>query len=225
MQSKISELELTALQSQMNPHFIFNSLTSIQGFIDIHKNEEADDLLQKFSSLIRFYLEFSRHPFVSVDKEEEAIKLYTQIEAIRFDHKFETNIKVRNSSTLDLKNIHIPPMLIQPIVENAINHGLYHRMDGNGILKIYILVNDESTTIVIDDNGIGRKQAKSLRDKVLAPIGNKLIKERIDVLNQSGRVKAEMQISDKEDAQNNSKGTRVILRITNRLNYDKRNSS
>lgn len=217
---KVAELELTALQSQMNPHFIFNSLTSIQSFINTHSIDEADKLLQKFSLLVRLYLEFSKRQKITIEQELDTLKLYTEIESIRFSNKFDIRYYIRNNSAKKLSEIFVSPMLIQPLVENAINHGLYHLVDKRGVLKIFVLINDIDIAIVIDDNGIGRKAAIELRSKHFPSQGNSLIIDRINVINQSEKAKISMQIIDKFDSDGMSSGTRVILKYHNFSNYD-----
>ncbi|EDO26970.1 predicted protein [Nematostella vectensis] len=171
---KISALELSALQSQMNPHFIFNSLSSIQSFINTNKKYDANELLQKFSLLVRLYLEFSRKQVISIQQEIDSLKLYTEIEQLRFNNKFSVTINI-HADGATANDTFIPPMLVQPLVENAINHGLYHRTDNNGVLLIDITIKQNEVTVIIDDNGIGRKEAKKLRNKLFPSIGNKLI--------------------------------------------------
>lgn len=212
---KMAELELSALQSQMNPHFIFNSLTSIQSFINTNQSEDADKLLQQFSLLVRLYLEFSRNKLITLEQELKSLKLYTEIEQLRFSYKFDVKFRIRNTSELTLNEVRIPPMLIQPLVENAINHGLYHKKDNHGLLRIFFIINRKETKVIIDDNGIGRDKAKKLRNKLFPSIGNKLIKDRVNILNESGRAQVHLQIIDKTDANNKALGTRVILTFAN----------
>lgn len=224
LSKKMASLELTALQSQMNPHFIFNSLTSIQSFINTNRSEDADKLLRQFSLLVRLYLEFSRSKLITIEQELKSLHIYTDIERLRFSNKFKTIFKLRNQATETLDHVYLPPMLVQPIVENAINHGLYHRNDNEGVLKIYFLVNSVRTIVIVDDNGIGREAARKLRNKMFPSIGNQLINDRIQILNESGRANAEMKIIDKYDKNGDPAGTRVVLTIIN-IDYDKSDNS
>lgn len=219
LNQKMAEYELSALQSQMNPHFIFNSLTSIQSFINTNRGADADMLLRKFSLLVRLYLEFSRKKLITIEQEIKALQLYTEIERSRFNEKFDVVMRVRNSTDKTLNKVFIPPMLVQPLVENAINHGLYHMHNNEGVLKLYVLITEGKTVIVTDDNGIGRKAAKNLRDKIFPSVGNRIISDRIAILNESGRAKAELKIVDKYNKDGSAAGTRVILTIIN-TNYD-----
>lgn len=211
---RMAGLELTALQAQMNPHFIFNALSSIQSFIHSQDSKLADDLLQKFSLLIRLYLEFSQHQFIALKHELKSLELYTSIERIRFSNRFDVSIRVRNVKE---KQVTIPPMLVQPLVENAINHGLYHKKD-KGLLKVIFWVQEECTIVIVDDDGIGREAAKKLRRKLFPSRGNKLIKDRIEVLKLSGIADTSMEIIDKKDKFGNSNGTRVILTLQKAAN-------
>lgn len=221
LDKKISELELNALQSQMNPHFIFNSLTSIQSFINSNKRDDANNLLHKFSLLVRMYLDFSRSKLITLDQEIKSLQIYTDIEQMRFGNKFKIAFEVRNPREKNLNDLLIPPMLIQPLVENAINHGLYHLKSNNGVLRLYFLINNNEIQIVIDDNGIGRANAKKLRNKLFPSIGNQLISDRIEILNASGRADIQMEIIDKQSKEGLPEGTRVILIIKNITTYDK----
>src|SRR4030095_7006393 len=128
---QIAEIRMTALQAQMNPHFIFNSLNSIQHLISIREKEEAISYLSKFSKLIRKTLESSRENAVPISNELESLVLYIQLEQLRFNHKFDYHISV--DERIDKENTEIPPLLIQPYVENAILHGLVNK-NGKGDL-------------------------------------------------------------------------------------------
>lgn len=216
---KNAALELSALQSQMNPHFFFNSLTSLQSFIKSNKTDKAERLLHDFSKLVRLYLEFSRSTFISLEEELESLKLYTNIEEVRFSSKFRVIFKIRNSHGFKLGEIRIPPMLIQPFVENAIKHGLRHVENTNGTLKIYFLISSRNINVIIDDNGIGRKKSKQISNQQFASYGNTLIKDRIAILNESGKMNIYLQITDKFDSEGNANGTRVVLKFDNE--YDK----
>lgn len=215
LEREIAELELSALQSQMNPHFIFNSLTSIQSLMNSHEIETAENLLQNFSLLVRSYLELSRNKSISIEQEIKTLRLYTDMEQMRFDNSFDVRYYIRNSSTKNQSDIHIPPMLIQPFVENAINHGLYHLENSDGCLKIFFLIQESYTIVIVDDNGVGRKVAEKLRGKLFPAIGNNLISERISIINQSKQSKISLTIKDKTYSNMLPAGTRVILHIKN----------
>lgn len=213
LNKKIAELELSALQSQMNPHFIFNTLTSIQSFINTESIAAADDLLHKFSLLVRKYLEFSRRGLISIQEEIDTLKLYTQIEQIRFNNVFDVRYIIRNNSLKKMEEVLIPPILLQPLVENAINHGLYHLSERRGLLRIALLINNTNIKVIIDDNGVGRSRAKSYRKKIFKSVGNNLIQDRVAILNESGRAEVSVNVIDKTNSDKEPIGTRVVLTI------------
>lgn len=211
LNKKISELELSALQAQMNPHFIFNALTAIQSFIRLKDVELAEELLKKFSLLIRLYLEFSRNKKIPLTQELRALRLYAEIEQLRFNNKFDIIIKVRSRQPVE--SVLLPPMIIQPLVENAINHGLYHK-PARGLLKIVFWVRDKEVIVFIDDNGIGRKASRKLRSKLFPSRGNVIIKERIEILKATGLASTSIKIIDKYDKENQPAGTRIVLKMS-----------
>jgi tetratricopeptide (TPR) repeat protein len=152
------EMKAEALRSQMNPHFIFNSLNTIEGFMLQNKTLEASSFLQKFSKLIRLVLENSRHPTISLEQDLEMLRIYVQLESIRYEGTFKYEFDV-DDYVLDH---HIPPTLIQPFVENAILHGLRHRFKSteSGFLKITVEEVDKTLVMRVEDNGIGRDNAR-----------------------------------------------------------------
>lgn len=154
---KLKEAEMQALRSQMNPHFMFNTLNSINSFIIEHKTDEASEYLTTFSRLMRDILDNSKHTSIPLYKELQTLKLYLSLEATRLEHVFDYHIKVnKNVSQETLK---VPPLILQPFAENAIWHGLRNK-EKKGLLEILISLEDENTLhIVIKDNGIGRKAA------------------------------------------------------------------
>src|SRR6185295_7264690 len=158
----IAEIRMTALRSQMNPHFIFNSLNSIQHFITTKEKEEALNYLSKFSKLIRQILENSRENTVSIANELQLLQLYVQLEQLRFSNKFTYHL--HTDEELDIENTEIPPLLIQPYVENAILHGLVSK-NGNGELNLSFEKKNGALICKVEDNGIGRKQSAMLLEK------------------------------------------------------------
>ncbi len=182
-QKIISELKLKSLQSQLNPHFIFNSLNAIQQFINVENRRAANDYLARFARLMRLYLGGSENQFISLEQEMEVIRLYCQLEHLRFADKYQYEIKV--DAVLDLSKIMVPAMLLQPHVENAIRHGLVTSGKSNNFLLIDVSKTDEGIVCIIRDNGIGR--AKSLELKMFKQerhrsLGNKISKERLEVI-------------------------------------------
>lgn len=205
--------EQKALRSQMNPHFIFNSLNSIQYFILKKDDETADLYLASFSSLMRKVLENSKHNTISLSEELETLKIYLDLEKLRFENIFEYQINVNKS--IDEYDIHIPPMLIQPYLENAIWHGLMLKKT-NGLLKLNIeKVNDFSILFTIEDNGIGRKKAGkiSISKKHHKSTGMKNIEERIALMNNIYKSNMKVKIIDLYNNKHEPIGTKVELFI------------
>jgi sensor histidine kinase YesM len=211
---KIIDSELFALRSQMNPHFIFNSLNSINSFIVNNNTEAASAYLNDFSKLIRLIFENSKHSFISLEQEIFTINYYIKLEALRFKDKFKYEIIVAENVPIALAKI--PPMLLQPHIENAIWHGLMHKLNGIGSLVItFDYLNDKTIKIEIKDNGIGRK--KSIENKKLNQthensFGVLITQQRIDLLQQDIKNNISIQIEDLY--QNNiAFGTSVILKF------------
>jgi ligand-binding sensor domain-containing protein len=162
-EKELLELEQQALRLQMNPHFIFNALNSIQYAILSGKQNDAYNSLELFSSLIRGILENSKYKFISLEDEIEILKIYIEIEAKRFssDFKYEVNI----DPDIDTSGIKIPPMLIQPFVENSIWHGLMPKTEGEKKLILSFASTDDAIICKVEDNGIGRNKAAAMKSK------------------------------------------------------------
>ncbi|MEP7377689.1 MAG: histidine kinase [Chitinophagaceae bacterium] len=210
-QQQATELEMQALRAQMNPHFIFNCLSSINRYILIHKTEEASDYLTKFSRLIRMALHNSEKTFITLESELEALRLYLDLERLRFRNAFNYSITFIN--TIDINAVYIPPMLIQPFAENAIWHGLMHKKD-TGCLEIQLCAEDKMLTCVIMDNGIGRRMAASLNSRSAEKnksMGVEITAGRLALLNKSKNEAAVFNIEDLTDDDGNGCGTKVIL--------------
>ena len=181
---RLSESELKAIRSQMNPHFIFNVLNSIESYILDNDKNAASRLIQKFASLSRLILENSSKSLVSAEKEWKALMLYTELEAVRYSNSFSYNFVV--DSLVHLKEYKIPPMLVQPLIENAILHGLIVEPKPDAHLEVQIKLHDGKIRITVEDNGVGVDKKKKLSSKVgvkEASIGLSSIRERIEVLN------------------------------------------
>jgi len=185
-EKQLSEFELHALRSQMNPHFVFNSLNAIQYYITKNDVELSEKYLVKFSRLIRKFFDFSRDKFISLEQEISLLKNYLEIEKMRFGDHF--NFQFFIDENLNLAEQKIPSMLLQPIVENAVNHGLFHN-EGKGLIKIHFLKNCKNFLVVqISDNGVGLKKAQEIKEnsiKTHISKSNDLLKNRINLLNQS----------------------------------------
>ena len=158
LKQKTVEMEMQALRAQMNPHFIFNSLNSINRFILQNNRAQASEYLTKFSKLVRLILQNSQASLISLESELQALELYLELEALRFDYHFDYKISVPKD--LDIEALRVPPLIIQPYIENAIWHGLMHKED-RGQLDIEVSEEGDHLYFKIADNGVGRKKACS----------------------------------------------------------------
>ncbi|MBC7826806.1 MAG: histidine kinase [Chitinophagaceae bacterium] len=212
---KIAETKLLALRLQMNPHFIFNSLTAINNFILNNDAEHASGLLTKFSRFVRQVLDNSRTEWVSLQDELKALQIYIELEQLRFENKFELNIKV--GPDVDREMVHVPPLIIQPYVENAIWHGLLHKKEGIAILSINCWKEEDRLYLQIEDNGIGRQaSAKINKNNALTSHrshGMKVTEERLQILNQVYNVEAVVSVVDLLLGDYQPAGTQVTLRM------------
>ena len=209
--NKLLLLEQKLLRSQMNPHFIFNSLTSIQSFIFENNPIEAGSYLSRFSDLIRSILYNSREEYISLEKEISTLENYLEIQQIRYNNKFDYSIDV--DPEIDIEMLAIPPMLAQPFIENSVEHGIRH-IEGKGIISVKYSLLDESVILVIQDNGIGIEASKKMKNKKaqehksLAMI---ITKERIDILNNKMKKKSySIKIKDIIADSNNSFGETIM---------------
>lgn len=213
LQLKASELEMQALRAQMNPHFIFNCLSSINRFILKNETEAASDYLTKFSRLIRMVLTNSNKAFISLEDELDMLRLYLDMERLRFKDSFDYSISFTNS--IDMSNVFVPPLLLQPFAENAIWHGLMHK-EGQGHLEIALSTEKRILTCIISDNGIGRSKAEMFKSKSAEKqksLGLKITTERLALLNRNTDEKTFFNVEDISDDEGNSAGTRVILKM------------
>ncbi len=213
-QQKMTEVEMQALRAQMNPHFIFNCLNSINRYIVKSDQTTASLYLTKFAKLIRLILDNSNCKNVTLTNELEALKLYIEMEALRFDKKFTYEIKVTPNMGSD--TIELPPLIIQPYVENAIWHGLLHK-EGNGHLSITVsMAGDSMLECVIEDNGVGREKAKILKSKTATSrksLGMQLTENRLSLLNKHAELNASVEIIDLQNGGMEAMGTKVVLKI------------
>ncbi|WP_078671833.1 tetratricopeptide repeat-containing sensor histidine kinase [Chitinophaga eiseniae] len=206
------QLELKSLRSQMNPHFIFNSLSSIHRYIWSNNQEEASDYLTKFSRLMRLILDNTQHTFVTLNKELESLRLYLDLESLRCNGIFEYNIRV--GADINDEEVLIPPMILQPYVENAIWHGLVHKHNEKGLLEIDILLKDRSLVCTITDNGIGRQKAMEIKEKKGKghnSVGMKVTEGRIDLIRKINNKEAKVTVTDLADTAGQPAGTMVTI--------------
>jgi len=211
---KIAETEMIALRAQMNPHFIFNCLNSIKLYTLENDSQTASEYLTKFSQLIRLVLENSRSEKVTLQKELETLKLYIELEAMRFKDKVQYKINV--VPHIDQQYIEIPPLLLQPYVENAIWHGLMHKPEGGNITIDIAQPTEYLLHIEITDDGIGREMAGQHKSKSATrqkSFGLKMTSERLDAINHIYKTKTEVKIVDLVDTEGDAAGTKVIIEI------------
>ncbi len=220
LKQQSAELEMQALRAQMNPHFIFNCLNSINRFILMNETEPASDYLTKFSRLIRMVLINSKNKLITLEDELEMLRLYMDMERLRFKNCFEYKISFLNS--VDPDNVYIPPLLLQPFVENAIWHGLMNKEE-NGRLEISFCMEVQTLSCIIADNGVGREAAALLKSKSAVKeksMGLKITKERLSLFNKEMEDGASFEFIDLLDAEGKPAGTKVILKIrTKEMHY------
>lgn len=212
LQQQSSELEMKALRAQMNPHFIFNSLNSINRFILENNKIKASEYLTKFSRLVRMILQNSQISLITLESELEALKLYIDLEALRFDHHFEYKLIIPED--LDIEVLKVPPLIIQPFVENAIWHGLMHKEE-KGLLEIEVSQIGDQLLFRIADDGLGRKLASQIDSKSAAhkSIGLKITTARIAMLQESKTKEEAVSINDLVHPDGTAAGTEVILKM------------
>ena len=213
-QQRIAETEMAALRSQMNPHFIFNCLNSIQFFTAQNDAERASDYLTKFSRLIRLVLENSKSEKVTLANELETLRLYIEMEIMRFQQKVHYSIQV--DPEIAIESIQIPPLLLQPFVENAIWHGLMHKEQGGTVRVRVQQPRDDLLHIEIRDDGVGRQKAAEYKSKSATKqksFGMKMTAERIDLINQLYHTRTRVEIIDLTDEQGQPAGTQVVVNI------------
>jgi hypothetical protein len=209
--SRIAQLELNSLRAQMHPHFIFNSLNSIKSFIAENEPRTATRYLNKFSQLIRSILNNSQHARIDLRSELHALKLYLELEQMRFEKSFDLSIDI--DPTIDQDEVTIPPMILQPYAENAIWHGLMHK-EGERRLIISISKEDDGLKAIIKDNGIGREAARALKSKSATKhrsLGMKITEEILQRTRSDGS--SGIQVSDLVDDTGHACGTEVAITI------------
>ncbi len=211
---KLSETEMRALRAQMNPHFIFNCLNSINHFVVRNDSQEAAKYISKFSRLIRLVLDNSSAQKVSLEKELEALRLYMDLEVMRFAGKFRYELWVDDH--VDAQFTQVQPMLIQPFVENAIWHGLMHRPEGGSVVVDVQHPSEHLLIVEIIDDGVGRARAAELESKTSLqhkPQGTSITADRLHMSNPDNPNSGKVTIHDLLDAEGLPSGTKVVLEI------------
>lgn len=206
----LAEMESRALRSQMNPHFIFNSLNAIQRYIFQNDVEKSATYLTRFARLMRQILENSKVPFITLQEEISSLETYIELEKMRFENKFQSTISIADD--IEFEHTLVPPLLLQPYVENAIWHGLMHK-DSLGLLKISILLKQGNLVMQIEDNGIGRKAAALLKSKPQNHNSTalKATEERLLLIERTTGKKVAVEIIDLENEKGEPFGTKVVL--------------
>jgi len=214
LEKKNIDIEQRLLRTQMNPHFIFNSLNSINSFISDNKADDAQSFLAKFARLMRYILDNSRKTFVPIEDEVNTLELNMELERLRFDNKFDFSVEL--DENIDTEYTFIPPMLIQPFIENAILHGLSNKA-GKGQLSITFKQNGELMHCTIEDNGVGRQNAQEFKTKsgkgLHKSLGMQVTRERLEILNERTKEEVTFSIIDLSDDMGNPTGTKVELHI------------
>ncbi len=210
---KLNELEAKALRSQINPHFIFNTLNSIKYYAIMKSKEETTDFLTMFSTLIRQVLENSKQSLIPLNEEIETLTSYLEIEKLRLRNSFEYFLTVDDQIPKDFL---VPPMIIQPFIENAVWHGLMHR-EKDRKLTVEFLGKEKRLRCIITDNGIGRKAAQEISKNKShkSSLGIDITNERLEKLSELYDLKSHFEIIDLYNAQGEPSGTRVIIEFQN----------
>jgi ligand-binding sensor domain-containing protein len=211
LQEKIVSAKLEALQAQLNPHFVFNSLNSIQQLINEDQKEKANYYLIKFSGLMRLYLISSKNRYIPLKNELEMLDLYGELEQLRYDNKFK--LKITLSPGIKSDEINVPPMLFQPFVENAIRHGRIYKRE-NGEVTVGILRKNDQLLFSIRDNGIGRRESKSLKidNGQHQSLGEELSRKRMEAIKSLEGKNLDITIIDHLFPDGTSAGTEVNIR-------------
>jgi len=213
LEKKNLETEQKLLRTQMNPHFIFNSLNSIQGYISANNSFLAMSYLSKFAKLMRYILENSRKSMVSLEEEINTLQLNMELERIRFKEHFD--FKIDLEPDIIPERTFLPPMLLQPYVENAMKHGLRNKPE-KGLLEIFFKKENNFLNCIIRDNGIGREKAAELNQAnkpTHKSVGMQLTSERLTALNKQYKSSFSAMINDLKDTEGNALGTEVVLNI------------
>jgi anti-sigma regulatory factor (Ser/Thr protein kinase) len=220
IETRFAALEQKAMQAQMNPHFIFNSLNSIQTFILNLDVEGANAYLTSFASLIRQTLDNSMQPLITVASEVKYLETYLVLEKLRFRDKFSYEILV--DDRVDQNNTVLPGMLLQPYIENSLRHGIQHRKDNDGLISLSISKTDDNSILyIIRDNGVGRKKAeelKSARHIEYQSRGTFINEKRIVAINNQFKTTIRVNTEDILDADGSVTGTKVTVLIPRFIN-------
>ncbi len=212
-QQQQAEMNQTLLRAQMNPHFVFNAMSVIQSYIYDNDTKNSAKFLVNFSKLMRLILENSSKDLISIQTEYEILDKYLNIQKLRFEERFEFSILI--DDLLYDEEAVIPPMITQPFIENAIEHGRLHLKE-DGFINIHFFKKDNMLFITVEDNGIGRKGAEmNKKSKEHKSMAMKITKERIDNLNKKYRSEGFLEIEDYNKEEET--GTKVLISIPYRV--------
>lgn len=214
LKQKIAEIKMQVLRTQMNPHFIFNSLNGIENFMMQNEKRLASDYLNKFTRLIRTILDSSLNELIPVAKDMEALQLYIDLQQLRFNNKFTYHTFIDTQILND--DYKVPSLIIQPFVENAIEHGIAHSERTDCTLSVTATINGEYLVYVIEDNGIGRQQAEAYNQqnkRQHKSLGIAITEDRIRIFNGTAIEDSDVLITDLYDENQQSSGTRVEVKI------------
>jgi hypothetical protein len=214
IQKKMAEFELHALRSQMNPHFVFNSLNAIQYYISDENYNQSEVYLVKFARLIRMIFDFTKKKEILLKDELNLLKSYLTLEKMRFGDKLNFEIKI--DPGININSEKIPTMLLQPIVENAVNHGIFHKNTPGKVVLEFNKTADNALEIIISDDGVGVKKAEEIKRKSLRKHlsrASEILMERIRLLNLSGKWNVDYKFEDLTGDKNTPFSTRVTLKI------------
>lgn len=216
MNSQLIKLQQQSLQTQMNPHFIFNSMNTIQEYITSNNKKSAIIYLSRFAKLIRRIFEYSKYENIDIDDEIQFLKLYIHLEQLRFKDKIIVEFKICDSVQNREEDISVPPLLLQPLIENAFKHGLFHK-EGVGKLMINIEYQDNYLICTIEDDGVGRQRIKEMKkwqSEKYQSSGIETIVRRLELLKKDDDAIVDLfQIIDLESHEGTAKGTKVIIKI------------
>jgi ligand-binding sensor domain-containing protein len=222
MIKRMTEMEHMALQAQMNPHFIFNCLNSIQQYIFDQDIQVANKYISGFARLIRATFNNSSKTYISLAEEMDYISSYLSLERLRFKEKMDYAVEVEPSLREEVDNIHIPPMLIQPYIENSMRHGLRHRTGGGGYIQVHVTRQSNDLVFVVEDNGIGREQASRYKTREHIEYqsrGMSLTADRIRLINMNNGSSIRVRVIDLKNSQGEAAGTRVEIRFQRYDNF------
>lgn len=212
LQKELAEYEQKALHLQMNPHFVFNCLGSISSFIVQNGTDSAIKYLSKFSKLMRLTLEYSKESLIPIDKEIESLQNYLELEQLRFNNVFE--FKITKSKDIE-DDMALPPLLLQPFVENAIIHGLIPKKE-SGTISVDFSIEDDNLVCTILDDGIGFDKSKEIKENLVAihkSMALDITKKRLEMMEASTAQKANVKIKEIKNDLGEIQGTKVVLNL------------